>query len=73
MSRDAAQVASRLRLALEFFSAGESMMRAKLTRESPGSTESEIEARLQQWLADRPGAEYGDAVGRPVPWPRSAG
>jgi len=73
MPRDAAQVASRLRLALELFSTGESMMRQKLTRESPGASEPEIEARLHQWLADRPGAEYGDAVGRPVPWPRSAG
>jgi hypothetical protein len=25
---------------------------------------------LVAWLRDRPGAEHGDAAGRPIPWPR---
>ena len=71
MSTDAARVALRLRLALDLFATGETMMRQKLRRESPEAADREIEAQLQQWLADRPGAEYGDAAGRPVPWPRT--
>ena len=63
--------AERLRLALEMFGAGEAMMRQKLRREHPDETDAEIEGRLIAWLPDRPGAEAGDAVGRPVAWPRS--
>jgi hypothetical protein len=25
---------------------------------------------VQAWLLHRPGAEHGDAVGHPIPWPR---
>ena len=71
MSTDAAQVASRLRLAFDLFATGEAMMRQRLRRESPDAADREIEARVQRWLADRPGAEYGDAIGRPAPWPRT--
>ena len=63
--------AERLRLALEMFGAGEAMMRQKLRREHPDETDAEIEGRLIAWLQHRPGAEAGDAVGRPVAWPRS--
>jgi len=62
--------ARRLRLALDLFETGEALMRQRLRQEHPALTEAEIEARLLEWLRDRPGAEFGDAAGRPVPWPR---
>ncbi|PYM59884.1 MAG: hypothetical protein DMD79_16835 [Candidatus Rokuibacteriota bacterium] len=62
--------ARRLRLALDLFETGEALMRQRLRQEHPALTEAEIEARLLEWLQHRPGAEFGDAAGRPVPWPR---
>ena len=62
--------AERLRLALDMFATGEALMRQKLRREHPDATDAEIEGRLTTWLQERPGAEAGDAVGRPVAWPR---
>ncbi|HZS32958.1 MAG TPA: hypothetical protein VFC42_06220 [Methylomirabilota bacterium] len=46
------------------------MMRERLRRERPGLSAEEVEARLIEWLQQRPGAELADASGRPVPWPR---
>lgn len=63
--------ARRFRLALDLFEAGVQMMRQRLRREHPDLPEAEIEARLVRWLQERPGAEHGDAPGRPVPWPRN--
>jgi hypothetical protein len=48
----------------------EAMMRQRLRREYPEADEAEIEARIITWLQERPGAESGDACGRPVAWPR---
>jgi len=56
--------AAKLRTALEMFGLGESMMRQKLRRTFPDSSELEIEAKIQAWLRERPGAEHGDAPGR---------
>jgi hypothetical protein len=67
-SREAA--AARLRAAIEMFEAGVEMMRQTLRRTNPGLADDEIESRLRAWLAERPGAPFGDAVGRPVTWPR---
>lgn len=61
----------RLRLALDLFAAGEAMMRQNLRRRFPTASEGEIEDRLASWLSERPGAELGDAVGRPGMWPRT--
>jgi len=70
-SPDEAQaVAERFRLALDLFATGEAMMRNRIRRQNPGLSDSEVEARLQAWLRDRPGAPHGDAAGRPTPWPR---
>ena len=63
-------VAARLRTAFDLFLAGERMMRKNLKRRYPEATLEEIEHRLRSWMSERPGAEYGDAAGRPVPWPR---
>ena len=60
---------ARLRTAFDLFEAGERMMRQKLRREHPDATDREIEEKLLAWLCERPGAEHGDAVGKPLSWP----
>lgn len=67
---DLEAAARRLRLALDLFVTGEELMRQKLRREHPELSPPEIEARLVEWLRERPGAELGDAPGKRVPWPR---
>jgi hypothetical protein len=72
MSDEAPEVlAARLRAALDLCELGESIRRAQLRREHPGATDEEIEALLIAWLQTRPGAEHGDAWGRPIAWPPS--
>ena len=66
----ATQSAVRLRTALELQRTGVAMMRQNLRRRFPNETEAEIQRRLSAWLQARPGAEFGDGVGRPVAWPR---
>lgn len=61
--------AERLRLAFELFDAGLAIMRQNLRRRMPLASAEEIQATLNAWLRERPGAEHGDAVGRPLPWP----
>ena len=58
--------AERLRLALELCAAGEAMMLQRLRREHPDEDEAAILARLEAWFRERPGAEFGDAEGRPI-------
>ena len=67
------QAAARLRMALDLFETGVEMMRQKLRRDHPDLADHEVEARLGSWLRERPGAEFGDAVGRPAVWPRRSG
>lgn len=57
----------RLRTALTLFDDGVQLMRANLRRRHPDATEAEIERLVDDWLAERPGAEHGDGVGRPRP------
>jgi hypothetical protein len=68
--QDPKQLADNLRLAFELHEAGVALMLQNLRRRFPDASEEEIEARLAAWLKERPGAEFGDAEGRPVPWPR---
>jgi len=70
VNTDLEAAARRFRLALDLFRTGEELMRQKLRREHPDLSAREIEARLAEWLQERPGAEFGDARGKPVPWPR---
>lgn len=70
VSNDLEAAARRLQLAFDLFRTGEDMMRQKLRREHPDLSAREVEARLVEWLHTRPGAAFGDAPGRPVPWPR---
>src|SRR5262245_17391909 len=59
------RAAEKLRLACDLFEAGVDLMRQKLRREHPALPAPEIELLLAHWLSTRPGAEHGDAVGRP--------
>jgi len=60
-------MSTRLKQALDLFEAGVSMKRAALRREHVGADADEIERLLRKWLATRPGARYGDGVGRRRP------
>lgn len=62
--------AEKLYAALELHDAGVALMRQNLRRRNPDASADEIDALLTAWLRTRPGAEYGDAVGRPAVWPR---
>jgi hypothetical protein len=58
-------MAENLRTALEMFGLGESILREKLRRTYPSASADEIEAKVWEWLARRPGAVHGDAPGTP--------
>jgi hypothetical protein len=64
-------VAGRFKLALDLYATGEAVMRHRIRRQHPDLDDAEVEARLVAWLQTRPGAEHGDAAGRPVAWPRT--
>ena len=55
-----------LALALELTSLGAEFRAKRHRREHPEATEDDVEAAVAAWLAHRPGAEFGDAEGRPV-------
>jgi len=59
----------RMRIALDLYELGEAIERQNLRRQFSDATEEESEARVFEWLCRRPGAEYGDAVGRGRFWP----
>jgi hypothetical protein len=69
--RAVAEIAARLRTAFELFETGLEMRRQQLRRAHPELAEPEIEALLAAWLKERPGAEFGDAVGRRIALPTS--
>ena len=74
MEHDSAEqdrLAEKLRLALVMSSEGFEMKREQLRRRFPEADDDEIDRRLRAWLQERPGAEHGDGVGRPVSWPRT--
>lgn len=62
--------AERFQLALSLYELAESMFRQKLRRTQPEASEEEIDKRVLEWQQRRPGAEFGDAEGQPVVWPR---
>lgn len=64
------RAAENLRLTFDLCAAGEAVKWQQLRREHPHASDEEIEALLVAWLRERPGAPFGDAEGRPVPWPR---
>lgn len=67
---DLAAAAARLRTALDLFDTGVEIKRRGLMRLFPDADTATIERKIVEWLRTRPGAEHGDAVGRPGRWPR---
>lgn len=59
--------AERLRIAFDLFDLGEKLMEQRLRRLHPDAGKEKIQAMLRRWLETRPGAEHGDACGRPRP------
>ncbi len=57
----------KLLLALELFDLGVSIKEQSLRREHPDLSERELGEKLRDWLQTRPGGEFGDCSGRPVP------
>ncbi len=57
-------------IAFELFEAGCQMRAQRHRREHPEATDSEVEAVVNAWISERPGAEFGDAEGIPVTLPR---
>lgn len=59
----------RLRVALDLADLGEQMMRARLRREQPDLDDAAVQAAVERWRQERPGALLGDCPGRPYPRP----
>ena len=58
-------------VAIELHEAGRLMRAERHRREHPGATDAEVQETVNAWLRERPGAEFGDAEGRPVSLPRT--
>jgi hypothetical protein len=56
----------KLLLALEMFDFGVAIKEQSLRRDHPELSDEEVKERLREWLHTRPGAEFGDAPGKPV-------
>jgi hypothetical protein len=62
--------AARFRLALELSAVADALREQRFRRERPDLDDETLESLMAEWRGTRPGAEAGDAAGRPVPWPR---
>lgn len=56
--------AEKLRAALELHDVGVELMRQNIRRRNPEASEDEVDVLLAEWLRTRPGAKYGDTIGR---------
>ncbi len=56
--------AARMRLAFDLYEVGVAMQHTRLRREHPDLSDAQIDDLVRAWLADRPGAEFGDVSGR---------
>jgi len=56
----------KMQITFDLFEASVEIQRQNLRRNHPHATEKEIEDLLVAWLQHRPGAEHGDAEGRPA-------
>lgn len=65
-----ASPAQRLAASFEIFDLAVHFVRARLRRELATDDPKFVEEGVRSWLRERPGAEHGDGVGRPVTWPR---
>ncbi|MEO7157623.1 MAG: hypothetical protein ABI039_08685 [Vicinamibacterales bacterium] len=59
-------VIARFQTALDMWGTGVALRRQSIRRTHPDATDVEVEARVNQWLQERPGAESGDGP-RPAP------
>ena len=55
--------AQKLQIAFDLHRTGMALQRQNLKRQHPDADEEQIDALLDAWLGDRPGAPFGDAVG----------
>jgi hypothetical protein len=60
-------VLKRMQVTADLFKTAQILMRQNLRRRHPEFSDADIEESLTRWRHTRPGAEYGDGVGRPVP------
>lgn len=58
-------VLERMRIAFDLAETAFELKKARLRRENPDATEHELSELFVEWLHRRPGAEHGDAEGRP--------
>ena len=58
--RNADRMVERLFTAADLWATGVAVHRQSLRRRHPDATDTEVEAILNQWLGERPGAEVGD-------------
>lgn len=72
MSQNEQSVLERFQMALDLFELSERMLRQKVRRQHPTASDEDVESRARAWLHHRPGAEHGDAEGRPIELPRSS-
>jgi len=71
MTPEQERMVRNLHTAFDLHTAGVRMYRLPLRRRFPDETEEQIAARLQAWMFERPGAEFGDAEGEQGTWPRT--
>jgi hypothetical protein len=62
-------LARNLRTSLDLNADGFAMKRQQLRLRHPDVDEETIDCHFRAWLRERPGAELGDGVGRPLSWP----
>ncbi len=58
-------------VAIELYTLAEQMLRQRLVREHPTWSVAAIDAEVDRWRVERPGAKHGDSPGRVVAWPRN--
>ena len=64
----APSIGDAFRTTLDLFGTGLDLMRQNLRRSHPEAGDDEIDRLLRDWLLDRPGAEFGDCLGRSTDW-----
>lgn len=64
------RAAERFQMALSLYELAEEMVRQNFRRKHPQASNEEVEAAVHAWQLRRPGAEFGDADGVPIAWPR---
>ncbi len=57
-----------LRTVFDLTEAMEKVFRQRMRNENPSISDAGLEAKVREWYHDRPGAELGDGVGKPVSW-----